>query len=62
MRIRAAVLERVGAERPYACSRPRTRRHVAAVPTVTMGLRDPSLELRLPAVSLVTEARTLVGS
>jgi alcohol dehydrogenase len=30
--------------------------------TVTMGLPDPSLELRLPAVSLVTEARTLVGS
>jgi alcohol dehydrogenase len=27
-----------------------------------MGLPDPSLELRLPAVSLVTEARTLVGS
>ena len=27
-----------------------------------MGLPDPSLELRIPAVSLVTEARTLVGS
>jgi alcohol dehydrogenase len=30
--------------------------------TVTMGLPEPSLELRLPAVSLVAEARTLVGS
>ncbi len=30
--------------------------------TVTMGLPDPSAELRLPAVSLVVEARTLVGS
>jgi alcohol dehydrogenase len=30
--------------------------------TVTMGLPDPSLELRLPALSLVAEARTLVGS
>ena len=30
--------------------------------TVTLGLPDPSLELRLPAVSLVAEARTLVGS
>ena len=30
--------------------------------TVTMGLPDPSLEVRLPAASLVAEARTLVGS
>ncbi len=30
--------------------------------TVTMGLPDPSLELTLQAVSLVAEARTLVGS
>ena len=27
-----------------------------------MGLPDPALELRLPAVTLVAEARTLVGS
>jgi Zn-dependent alcohol dehydrogenase len=30
--------------------------------TVTMGLPDPSLEVRLPALSLTAEARTLVGS
>jgi len=30
--------------------------------TVSMGLPDPALELRLPAVTLVAEARTLVGS
>ncbi|HET9242490.1 MAG TPA: zinc-binding dehydrogenase [Gaiella sp.] len=30
--------------------------------TVSMGLPDPTLQLRLPALSLVAEARTLVGS
>jgi len=53
------VLETVGSERVLADAYAATRRGGI---TVTVGLPDPSRRLSIPALSLVTEERTLRGS
>jgi alcohol dehydrogenase len=63
MRVKAAVLRRMGVSVPYASSQPLQVIEVELdPPAVTAGLPPPDAALAVSVVNLVAEERTLKGS